>query len=779
MRTVAIILTLVALTSCSRDPEVVKRRYLENGNKYFNKGKYKEASIMYRNALQKDMRYGDAHYRLGLAELRLGHMPLAVGSLRRAFELITPDRNEHWEAAIRLAELYLSVTRDKQYLAEVDTIARELLKRDANSFDGHRLTADLQFIQAQELFRSGNKDGAKELLAASIAQYRAANGLKSGQNPTRMAMARALAADRQFDEAEQIYRDVLKVDKTLVLAYTELYQLYLFQNKVVDAENLLKTAITNNPKHYAFMTLLAAHYYGQRRREDLAGVLNQMKAAVKDFPQAYLMAGDFYLRVGDGGSAIREYREGMDKDPARKLDYQKRVIEVLMRQGKKTEAAEMNAAILKDRPQDNDARGLQASLLLDKGEVAQAISELQAVVSAAPANFVARFHLGRAHMARGEWEQARQQFLKAIELRPDYILARLALAQLQVTRGEFEAALKSVAAILQIDRQNSNARLIESAALMGMKRYADSRQLLQTMLVASPSSPDLHFQMGVVNLAEEKYKDAEVSFRKAYQLNPANSRGLMGVVETFMAQNKPDQALQLLQSEKEKTPNRTDYRIALGNTAVRAGRYDMAIQEYQEVLKILEAKSRAAGDIYLRLGETYRRKGDLNGSISSLQKAREIMPENPLVGSTLALTLDGAGRKQEARLAYEQTLKLDPSNGVALNNLAFLIAEAGGDLDQALTYAQRAKQALPSLLEVSDTLGWIYLKKNLSDNAIEIFNDLVKKQPNHSTYRYHLGMALSQKGDKPRALRELEQALKNNPTKDEAGKIRDLMTKIG
>jgi tetratricopeptide (TPR) repeat protein len=359
------------------------------------------------------------------------------------------------------------------------------------------------------------------------------------------------------------------------------------------------------------------------------------------------------------------------------------------------------------------------------------------------------------------------------------MLARLALSQLQVTRGEFEGALKSVGAILQADPNNTNARLIESAALMGMKKYSDSRQLLQNMLARNPNSPDAYFQLGMVNLAENKYKEAEESFRKAYQLNPANSRGLMGVVETYMAQNRTDQAIQLLREETRRFPARTDYRIALGNTAVRAGKYDMAVAEFQQAIKGIDGKSRMAGDVYLRIGETFRRKGDLNSSIANLQKAREIMPENPMVVSTLALTLDAAGRRTEARQAYEQTLHLDPGNGVALNNLAFLIAEAGGDLDQALTFAQRAKQVLPNLLEVSDTLGWIYLKKNLSDNAVQIFSELVKKEPNHSTYRYHLGMALSQKGDKPRALKELEQALQNNPAKEEAVKIRELMSRIG
>ena len=780
MRILATVFTVLVLASCSRDPKVVSRRYLDNGNKYFERARYREASIMYRNALSKDALSGPAHYKLGLTELKLGRIPQAVAALRRAEDLMR-DKPEGWDAATRLADLYVAVSRDKQYLEEAADTAKKLIAKDRNSFDGHRISGDLAFIGAQQAFATKQREHGAELLQTAVAEYRKADAAKPEQPAVRLALARALSASGDFPGAEKLYQGLIAKDKTVALAYTELYQLYLFQNKTNEAEQTLKTAIANNPKQYGLMTLLAAHYYGLRRREEMVQVLQKIKSNSKEFPQAYLMAGDFYLRVADGDQAIKEYKEGMAADPSRKLEYQKRIIEVLMRQGKKTEAADLNNAILKERPKDTDARGLAASLLLDKGEIDHAIAELQGVVNAAPDNFVARFHLGRAHMSRGEWEQARQEFDKAIKQRPDYILARLALAQLQVMRGEYEGAQKSVEEILKRDPQNNNARLIQSAALMGMKKYPDSRQLLQTMLSANPSSPDVLFQVGVVDLAEKKFKEAEDSFRKAYQLNPANSRGLMGIVETFMAQDRPDQALQLLQAESQKSPDRMDFHMALGNTAVRAGKYDLAIGEFQAVLQKLEKldpKSRVAADLHLRLGETYRRKGDANSAIASLQKAREINPDNSLVVNTLALTLDTAGRKQEARQAYEQTLKMEPTNGVALNNLAFIIAEYGGDLDTALTYAQRAKQILPSLLEVSDTLGWIYLKKNLSDNAIQIFSELVTKQPNHSTYRYHLAMALSQKGDRPRALKELEQALKNNPTKEEAGKIRALMTKL-
>jgi len=86
---------------------------------------------------------------------------------------------------------------------------------------------------------------------------------------------------------------------------------------------------------------------------------------------------------------------------------------------------------------------------------------------------------------------------------------------------------------------------------------------------------------------------------------------------------------------------------------------------------------------------------------------------------------------------------------------------------------------LPNLTEVSDTLGWIYLKKNLTDAAIDIFKDLVNKVPAEAVFRYHLGMAYSQKGDKTRALKELQDALKYNPTKEDRDKIQQLIARLG
>src|SRR5229473_1333398 len=145
IRSILSCLILLAVSvSCSRDPNVIKARYLQNGNKYFERGKYKEASIMYRTALQKDAKFGLAYYRLALTELKLDQPFAAVGSLRRAVELLKPNQPERTDARTRLADVYLdylerSSRREGEIVTEVESTANDLIKADPNSVDGHRL----------------------------------------------------------------------------------------------------------------------------------------------------------------------------------------------------------------------------------------------------------------------------------------------------------------------------------------------------------------------------------------------------------------------------------------------------------------------------------------------------------------------------------------------------------------------------------------------------------------------------------------------------------------
>src|SRR5208337_1216738 len=100
---VAVCLLTVLLTGCSRDPNVRKQKFYESGQRYFDKGQYREAAIQYKNAIQIDSTYGNAHYQLALALLKLQQWSMAYQELGRTIEL-QPD---NYQARIDLANLLI------------------------------------------------------------------------------------------------------------------------------------------------------------------------------------------------------------------------------------------------------------------------------------------------------------------------------------------------------------------------------------------------------------------------------------------------------------------------------------------------------------------------------------------------------------------------------------------------------------------------------------------------------------------------------------------------
>jgi uncharacterized protein HemY len=123
-------------------------------------------------------------------------------------------------------------------------------------------------------------------------------------------------------------------------------------------------------------------------------------------------------------------------------------------------------------------------------------------------------------------------------------------------------------------------------------------------------------------------------------------------------------------------------------------------------------------------------------------------------------------------------LGINPDNGIALNNLAFLNAKTGQNLDMAMTLAERAKKRMPGSPNVSDTLGYVYYEKNLTGDAVRELQQAVDAAPLNATFRLHLAMALLKSGDKPRAKREAESALQHADS-DQQQQIRGFLGKIG
>src|SRR5579864_4946102 len=97
-------LSLSLLVGCSRDPNVRKQKYLESGQRFYDKGKYHEAAIQFGNAVQVDPHYVDAHYQLARTYLKLQDWIRAYQELARTLEM----QPENYRARLDIADLLIA-----------------------------------------------------------------------------------------------------------------------------------------------------------------------------------------------------------------------------------------------------------------------------------------------------------------------------------------------------------------------------------------------------------------------------------------------------------------------------------------------------------------------------------------------------------------------------------------------------------------------------------------------------------------------------------------------
>jgi type IV pilus assembly protein PilF len=159
------------------------------------------------------------------------------------------------------------------------------------------------------------------------------------------------------------------------------------------------------------------------------------------------------------------------------------------------------------------------------------------------------------------------------------------------------------------------------------------------------------------------------------------------------------------------------------------------------------------------MGKLYQAAHDLPRSMALLEKARELAPNDWRTAARLATVQQEAGLSQQAKSNYEHAVQLGADDAELFNNLAYLEAEIGRDLDTAGVHAQKALQKSPSNPSYADTVGIIYLKKKQTAAALQVFKALTERVPKEALFRYHLALALRQNGDVQAAGRELRAAL--------------------
>ncbi len=724
-------LFLLVSCGCTLNRESAKRRFLEKGNQHYAAGNYEDASVEYRNALRKDQNFGEAYYRLGLAEIKRNNMRRAAGALSRAIQLM-PD---HAEAKKQLADLYMNALlvtanpADQDALREqVRQLAQTLLDRDPNSYDGLRIMGHLQA-------QAGETDKA-------IATLSKTNDLRPGQPDIVMPLVQMLTLANRFPEAEKLASSFLDATPSYAPLYDFLYLHYLGANQPAQAERILRQKADRNPNQPLALVQLAGHYFKTGKTAEAEATVKPLLDNPSAVPGAMLAVADYYAASGRYDEAKRALQRGEQAEPKSKADYRLRLAIVLRAEGKEAEAVTVVDGLLKEDPENESLLAARASLARstnDPNQIEASVTQFRSLVEKSPNNAILRYNLGQSLLARGDIEGAMQEFRAASRSARNYLAPLGALAELSLRLQRYDDLKDSTSKILAVQPRNERARLLKAVALAGKDDLQTARFELNALLKEKPDYPEAQLELAMLNARERRFKEAELGFRKFYKPGSQDLRVLTSLASLLVNQGKLREAEQLVDNEIKSNPNRTGLLWMKAYLQIQAGNYP--------------------------------------GALNSLEQEARQSPKNPRVPALQGQLSADQGRLNEAITYYRKALQLAPEDPGNLNNVAFHLAEAGQNLDEALSLIQKARKIAPKDSNTLDTFGYIQLLKGDKDGAIATFSQLVRAEPENPIYRYHMGRALLEKGDRARAKVELEAALAAKPTPRDQARIRELLAK--
>jgi tetratricopeptide (TPR) repeat protein len=506
------------------------------------------------------------------------------------------------------------------------------------------------------------------------------------------------------------------------------------------------------------------------------GIANRAMAAFTIATGRYREAEPYLLRLAESGDpaavfSLTDYyiASGRAKDAIARLEADGKALKDIPNVGQRLARAYAAAGdtsrakalveqVLAGNPTAVDAQLLKGQLLLNEGHRDEAFASVRSTASSNPESAEAQFALARLYASRGDTTAAEAAYRDVLRINPRAAAAQVAIANLQLRSGNREASLRTAEEATRSQPKNVDARLVLVRNLLASKDIQRAERELTDLRAAYPKAAAVHVQTGLLSLLKNDVAGAKTSFAQAESIDSKSIDLLAGWLALDFKTNNAASAKARIEQRLKEGPS-PSLLILAARTYVAANDQPAAERALRQAIE-LDASLLPP---YEMLGQLYISQKKLDQARTEFEALakRQAKPVSALTMSGMILMTQG--QTEAAKKKFEDVLAIDPRAVIASNNLAWMHAEAGDDLDTALRLAQTATAQAPDQPELMDTLGWVYYKKNLPDLAIPLFENCVKKDPGNAAYHYHLGIAYSKAGRSAQARASLQLALTKNP----------------
>jgi tetratricopeptide (TPR) repeat protein len=593
-----------------------------------------------------------------------------------------------------LAELYVKTGRIRDAVLQ----AQDILKRDPNNLEAHKLLGRIYLRSLGDMPGSGN--GSDNVLKLAIEQYEQIVMIEPGNVDDHLLLGRLYRLSSDLQKAENELKLAVKLDPDSEEAITTLSLLYSDEGDTAKALQVL-SAVPDSGRSAKLYAALGTTY---EQRKEYKSAIDAYKHAIqldRDNLDAIRGLAENLLNDGQIDAALDQYKVIADANPEDAQTYL-RISEIYRRQGKYDEALESlkkagamvpdalevpyNVAVVYEAQAryDEAAKILQDLLTktekpdntysqADRNNRAIFIERLGMVYRdqenypAAVEAFRKMIPLGDDNARTGyqdvidtyreakQWPEATAVAKEAVQKLPEDRELRMVLDAQLADTGDPEKPLADVRSLLKGAPEDRDVYLRLSIMYTRLRRWSDAEESLSKAEQLSTKAEDkeyVYFLRGSTYEREKKFDQAEAEFRKILAANPQSAATLnyLGYMNADR-DIRLEESLNYIKQAVSLEPTNGAYLDSLGWAYFKLGKYDLA----EENLNKASLRMGSDPTVQDHLGDLYQKTGRLKLAAAHWERAVEEW--NKTTGSELDTDLFAATQKKldaaKVRLARE------------------------------------------------------------------------------------------------------------------------------
>lgn len=593
--------------------------------------------------------------------------------------------------------------------------------------------------------------------------------------------AELAGSGKMASQALQQYRLAIDADPQSSYLPVQMAGLLFRTGRTGDAIRLARSVTREHPDSVAAHQLLGEIYArllgdgADSHAGDMAGLAaQQFQALTRLQPnnaEFHLTLGRLYTVEGDTAKAEREFqtvRHLAGDTAAAAAD----LVRLYADHGEMAKAQSVFASVPADQ-RTGEMYAALASAYHDRHQFTAAAQAYQRAVAEDSGNLAYRQGLASNLYHSGQLQAARQQYQWLTQAEPQSGRYWLRLAEIDQNSGQLAKVRQDLAASQRADPDDPAVAFFQSQFEESQGHFVRAAQALRTVLQGTSAagghySPRVAHErglfwekLGTLERQAGHAREAIAAFTHMQRFGRRNRiRGYLQISSTYGHIHQYAQALSTARAGWSAFPQDRALAVSYALLLAGNGQDKPAVAVLQPFLKSPVHRRSA----FLALAEVRERGKHWGAAQHALRQAAALSSSNAEQAMVQFMRGDLASQRHRYRSAeryLQAALKLDPNNALALNDLAYLWADHGVHLHQALRDIQQAVAADPENGPYLDTLGWVYFKQRQLPEAIRQLQKAVRLEPHDPTIAGHLAAAYQAAGQLPPAAAAWRRALEN------------------